>query len=115
MDQGVHGFTEKLMHFTANGGSRWKLVFFDEEKQDMWLFFAIFPQNTHIQAIKICELVENSIPKAKNYSNYRQSYSSYKLEYEAYEKRRNEEIRVEEAIRKKEERNIKRREYTAVP
>ena len=39
------------------------------------------------------------------------SHPSYKLEYEAYEKRRNEEIRVEEAIRKKEERNIKRREY----
>ena len=39
------------------------------------------------------------------------SHPSYKLEHEAYEKRRNEEIRVEEAIRKKEERNIKRREY----
>jgi|688.fasta_scaffold106069_3 HJR/Mrr/RecB family endonuclease len=64
-----------------------------------------------IVAIKIWKLVEKSIPKAKNYSNYRQSYSSYKLEYKAYEKRRKEEIRVEEAIRKKEEIKIKRREY----
>lgn len=62
-------------------------------------------------AIKILELVENSIPKAKNYSDYRSSYSSYKLKYKSYEKRHKEEIRAEEAIRKKEERKIKRRKY----
>ena len=79
-------------------------------KPAMW-FATAGAMSVLFVAIKIWELVENSIPKAKNYSNYKQSYNSYKVEYNAYAKRREETIRTEEAILKMAERKIKRREY----
>lgn len=62
-------------------------------------------------AIKIVGLIENRIPKIKNYSDYQANYSRYTTDLKAYEKRTEETRRLEEAKRKREERKIKRREF----